>query len=84
VVTEIVVFNRNKCVDTGRKTAIQNKMSSVKMSVLLLFYLLLLEIGGEEMHNFADCHSKPVDRLLTETSIIRTCKFLGYTSSDMN
>jgi hypothetical protein len=58
-------------------------MSSVKITVLLLFYLLMSGIAGEEKHNFADCQSKPGDRLLTEKSIIRTYKFLGYTSSDM-
>jgi hypothetical protein len=83
VVTETVVFNCNKCVDTGRKTAVRNKMFSVKISVLLLFYLLVSGIAGEERHNFADCRSKPGDRLLTEKSIIRTYKFLGYTSADM-
>jgi hypothetical protein len=57
-------------------------MSSVKITVLLLFYVLMSEIA-EERHNFADCQSKPGDRLLTEKSIIRTYKFLGYTSSDM-
>jgi hypothetical protein len=58
-------------------------MSTVKISVLLLFYLLMSGIVGEERHDFADCQSKPGDRLLTEKSIIRTYKFLGYTSSDM-
>jgi len=71
------------CVDTGRKTAVQNKMSSVKICVLLLFYLLMSVIAEEERHNFRDCQSKPGDRILTEKSIIRTYKFLGYTSSDM-
>jgi len=84
VVTENVVFNRNKCVDTGRKTAVQNKMPSVKISVLLLFYLLMSEIAGEERHNFADCQSKPGNRLLTEKLMIRTENFLGYTSSNMS
>jgi len=36
------------------------------------------------MHNFADFQSIPGDRLLTEKLIIRTYKFLGYTSSDMS
>jgi len=83
VVTETAVFNGNKYVDTGRKTAVQNKMSSVKLCVLLLFYLLMSGIAGEERHNFADCQSKPGDRLLTEKSIIRTYEFPGYTSSVM-
>jgi hypothetical protein len=78
------VFNRNKCVDIGRKTAVQNKMSSVKMSVLLFLYLLVSEIAAQEKHNFRDCQSKPGDRLLTEKSIIRSYKFLGYTSTDMS
>jgi len=41
------------------------------------------EIAGEERHNFSDCQSKPGDRLLIEKSIIRSYKFLGYTSSNM-
>ena len=41
-------------------------------------------IAGEERHNFADCQSKPGDRLLTEKLKTRTYKFLGYTFSDMN
>ena len=78
------MFNRNNCVDTCRKTAVQNNMSSVKVSVLLLFYLLMSEIAGQEKHNFRDCQSKPGDRLLTEKSIERSYKFLGYTSSDLS
>jgi hypothetical protein len=58
-------------------------MSSVKIYVLFFIYLLVSEIAGEEKHNFSDCHSKPGDRLLTEKSIIRSYKFLGYTSADM-
>jgi hypothetical protein len=58
-------------------------MSSVKIYVLFLFYLLVSEIAGEDRHNFSDCQSKPGDRLLTEKSIIRPYKFLSYTSSDM-
>nr|AGM32454.1 venom protein R-like protein [Coptotermes formosanus] len=59
------------------------KMCTIKISVLMLFYLLVSEIAGEERHNFSDCQSEPGDRLLTEKSIIRPYKFLGYTSSDM-
>jgi len=84
VVTETAVFNRNKCVDTYRKTAVQNKMPSVKISVLLLFYLLMSGIAEEERHNFSECYLKPGNRLLTEKSIIWPYKFLGYTSSDMS
>jgi hypothetical protein len=40
-------------------------------------------IAGEERHNFSDCQRKPGDRFLTEKLIIRPCKLLGYTSSDM-
>ncbi|GFG30916.1 hypothetical protein Cfor_03232 [Coptotermes formosanus] len=58
-------------------------MCTIKISVLMLFYLLVSEIAGEERHNFSDCQSEPGDRLLTEKSIIRPYKFLGYTSSDM-
>jgi hypothetical protein len=83
VVTQTAVFNRNKCVDTYRKTAVENKMPSVKISVLLLFYLLMSGIAGEERHDFSDCQPKPGDRLLTEKSIIRPYKLLGYTTSDM-
>ena len=68
---------------THQKDGSTNKMSSVKISVLLLFYLLMSETAGEERHNFADCQSKPGDRLLTEKLIVRTYKLLGYASSDM-
>jgi len=84
VVIENAVFNRNKYVNTIGKTAVGNKMSSIKISVLLLFYLLVSKIEGEERHNFVDCKSKSGDRLLTENLIIRTYKFLGCTCSDMS
>jgi hypothetical protein len=41
------------------------------------------QISGEERHHFSDCQSKPGDRLLTEKFIVRSYKFLGYTSSGM-
>jgi hypothetical protein len=45
--------------------------------------MLVSQIAGEEKHNISDCQSKPGDRLLTEKSIVRSYKLLGYTSSDM-
>ena len=78
----MAVLNSHKYVKTGRKTAVRNKMSLVKIFVQLLFYLLVSEIAGEERHNFADCQLKLADRLLTQNLIIRTYKFLGYISSD--
>ena len=55
MVTEIAVLNRNNSVDTGRKTAVRNKISFDKIFVQLLFYLLVSEITGDERLNFADC-----------------------------
>lgn len=59
-------------------------MSTVKFSVLFSFCILVSQISGEGRHNFSDCQSKPGDRLLTEKSIVRSYKFLRYTSSDMS
>jgi hypothetical protein len=61
-------------------------MSTVKISLLFFFYLLVseIEIAGAERHDFSACESRPGDRLLTEKSIIRPYKFLGYTSYDMS
>jgi hypothetical protein len=57
-------------------------MATVKLAVLL-FCVVISQIAGEETHNISDCQSKPGDRLLTEKSIVRSYKFLGYASSVM-
>jgi hypothetical protein len=59
-------------------------MPAFNIFVLFLSCILVSQISAEERHNFSDCQSKPGDRLLTETSIVRPYKFLGYTSSDMS
>lgn len=59
-------------------------MSTVNISVLFVLCILVSQISGEGRHNFSDCQSKSGDRVLTEKSIVRPYKFLGYTSSGMS